>query len=352
MDGRLADNEQFLRAIYAGETAAPAFCCVPPQVSIIAAPGGPYNLSSAPIRDWMGWVVGNYQRQLDLLAAVGHDGVPCAHLATGTEIFAQALGCPVHEYGDSNPCALPRVTTAAEADAIEPPSLWDCPGLVRVFELGQAVRAELGPEAFLGPCDMQTGFDIAAQVWNKADFLCAMCLPDEREAVKRLVGLCADFYRTFLLELRREFPRMSPCHCPSAWAPPELGPWTSNDECGIIGTEMFEEFALPELVELAETFGSLGMHCCAAAEHQFPSFHKIPNLYAFNRVPAKQGIDPILEHFAGPDAPVHVLGWMADATIERLLRTAPAGTRFIFVRNCPDPDDAARWLDRMREIPV
>lgn len=350
MNRRLAENERFLRSIYRGGTDRPAFCCLLPHTPIYAVPGGPFNLSTAPVREWVGWVAEDYRRQVELVEAIGHDGVPTARLLTGTEIFAQAFGCPVHQYEDSNPCALPRVANAAEADAIALPSLWDCPGLVRVFELGKAVQAELGLEAVLGPCDMQTGFDIAAQIWEKTDFLCALATPGERDAVKRLVGICAEFYRNFLAELRREFPTMSPCHCPSAWAPPELGPWTSNDECGILSTEMFEEFALPELIELSRTFGSLGMHCCAAAEHQFPSFNKIPNFYAFNRVPAKQGIDPILEHFGGPEGPVHVLAWLSDATIERLLRTAPPGTRFIFVRFSPDHDDAARWLDRMRQL--
>lgn len=74
-----------------------------------------------------------------------------------------------------------------------------------------------------------------------------------------------------------------------AWAPPEMGPWLSNDECGAFSTVMFEELCLPEFVDLAETFGGLGMHCCAGAEHQFESFRKIPGFYTFNRVAAQRG---------------------------------------------------------------
>ena len=63
---------------------------------------------------------------------------------------------------------------------------------------------------------------------------------------------------------------------------------------------------------LSDTFGGIGMHCCADAEHQFPGFNKIRNFYAFNRVQSKHGYRPILEHFGGPGAPVHCLAWGAD----------------------------------------
>ena len=129
-----------------------------------------------------------------------------------------------------------------------------------------------------------------------------------------------------------------------------MGPWLSNDECGAFSTVMFEEFCLPELVDLAEPFGGLGMHCCAAAEHQFPSFGKIPNLYAFNRVAARQGYDPILEHFGGPDAPVHALGWVPEQTALDLMHRAPPGTRFIFNLMGAGVDDAKAWLAKMRQV--
>ena len=151
--------------------------------------------------------------------------------------------------------------------------------------------------------------------------------------------------------LRREFPNMSPLHCPGTWCPPDLGPWMSNDECGAVNTTMFDQFLLPEMIDLAETFGGIGMHCCAAAEHQFASFNKIPNLYGLNRVQATQGYFPILDHFAGPGSPTHVLAWIDDETIAALLEQAPAGTRFIVQNTLDDVDEAKAWLDKMRSLP-
>ena len=140
------------------------------------------------------------------------------------------------------------------------------------------------------------------------------------------------------------------CHCPDVWAPPELGPWVSNDECGALSTAMFEEFCLPELVDLAGRFGSLGMHCCAGAEHQFESFKRIPGLYAFNRVAARLGYGPLLKHFGGPRDPVQVLGWLSDDQMVELMRGASADMRFVFVRGELEVSEARRWLDSMREL--
>jgi len=339
-------NKQFIRSLFAGTAGRPAFLYQPPLIPL--AEVGDYTLPGKPVRNWLPWVVENYRRKVKSLELHQDDSVPVAALSTGTQLFAHAFGCEVHIPPGDNPCALPMVSCAGEADKLEIPDIWKTECLYRVFELGDAVRRELGPDVDLGVCDMQTGFDIANLIWEKSDLLCAIML--EPEAVKRLSAKCALLLKTFLIELRKEFPAMSPCHCPGNWTPPELGPWVSNDEIGIMNPQMFEEFCLPELNDLCETFGGIGMHCCADAEHQFPGFRKIRNLYGFNRVASKQGYLPLLEHFAGPNGPVHCLAWLSDETIEQLITQAPAGTRFIFLQMGPDDETGAAWLARGREL--
>lgn len=340
-----ADNLALLDRIYRGQAAGPAFLVQPPFKPLHEPPGD-YTLSDRPVADWVPDIAEHYATQVGWLEELDDDTVPVAHLTTGTHLYAAAFGCPVHEYEDTNPAALPIVTCATEADAIPEPDLWSCPGLVRVFELGHAVQAELGEDVWLGPPDIQTGFDTAALIWDKSDFYAALIA--EPAAVHRLVGKCARLLSSFLAELRREFPRMVPAHCPRLWAPPDLGWWVSNDECGAFGTEVFREFCLPEMVELSERFGSFGMHCCADAEHQFPAFREIPNFYAFNRVAGRRGWDTLLPAFQGPDAPVHVLGWLDPALIAHLRSQAAEGTRFIFVHGAMDLEDGRRWLEEVR----
>ena len=346
MNAIVARNKELMRDIFAGRPARHAFLYQPEHIPLMEV--GDYTLSQEPVQKWALWVAENYRRQIASLERHQDDSVPLAKLSTGTQVYANAFGCEVHLPPESNPCALPMVNCAAEADRLEVPDIWSTPCLYRVFELGDAVRQELGQAVDMGTCDMQTGFDIANLIWDKNDLLGAMLL--EPEAVKRLSDKCALLLKTFLIELRREFPTMSPCHCPGNWVPPELGPWVSNDEAGAMSPAMFEEFCLPELNDLSDTFGGVGMHCCADAEHQFPGFKKVRNFYGFNRVQAKRGYLPLLDHFAGPEAPVHCLAWVADDVIEQLVTQAPPGTRFTFKRMGGNDDDAARWLDRGRAL--
>jgi hypothetical protein len=350
-NNRIRRNQAFLRNIYSrGPCAGHAFVCSPLSVGIAQHPDYDFTISDKPVESWVPWIAEDYARQIEMLEAVGDDAVPCARLSTGTHIYAAAFGCEVHRFPDSNPCGRPLLSTAAEADKLATPDIWKVPVLYRIFELARAVRDELGPDVFLGPPDMQSGFDTAALIWNKTDFLCAMLDDKDSAAVRRLIGKCAHLFKAFLLAFRKEFPNCSPCHCPAVWAPPEMGPWLSNDECGAFSTVMFEEFCLPELVDLSKTFGGLGMHCCATAEHQFESFKKIPGFYAFNRVAAQRGYAPLLDHLAGQTAPVHVLAWVSEQDIAYLVRNAPVGTRFIF-NLCGTTMEAAKpWLARMREL--
>jgi len=352
MGNRSEHNQAFLSNLYEhGPFERHGFVCHPPQIPVYEGPDNDFTTSDRPVGEWVPWAVKNYERKLRLLDAVPHDGVPACDLPTGTQIFAAAFGCAVHRSPDTNPCALPLVTTAAEADALDEPDIWSCPSLYRVFELADAVRRELGPDVPLGPPDKQTGFDTACLVWEKTGLYMAMLTPDEKDSVKRLTGKCTRLLVRVIQELRREFPTMSMRGCPGVWTPPSMAPWYSNDECGAFGTELFREFCLPELQELSSTFGGLGMHCCADADHQFPLFREIPGFYAFNRVPAKQGkngLDPVLEELGGPDGPVHVLSWITDNEVERLIRCAPKGTRFVFVKKGVDAAEASEWLERMR----
>ncbi|MFZ2656739.1 MAG: uroporphyrinogen decarboxylase family protein [Victivallales bacterium] len=351
MDGKVKRNQDFLRNIYnKGPFKGHAFICQPNPVKRPEYPNDDYTISDRPVTDWIPEKVAYYRRQNEFMEAIGDHSVPIVQLSTGTHVYAAAFGCKVHRFVGSPPAAMPFVITADEADAVQEPDIWKSPTLYRIFELAAALRKELGPDVPFSPPDMQSGFDSAALVWNKEDFFCSMML--EPDAVKRLVAKCARLFKKFLIELRREFPNLSPAHCPSSWCPPEMGPWLSNDECGAFNEESFQEFCLPELIDLSETFGGLGMHCCAAAEHQFEYFKKIPDFYAFNRVPAGgKGFEPSVNAFGGEKGPLLSLGWMNDEpTVERLIRNSPETTRFIFHASFDGIVQAKEWFGRMSAI--
>lgn len=353
MSSDFSRNEAFLRNIYAkGAFEGHGFLCNPEYEMTRDDRGRDYTLSDRPIAELVEPIIRNYERKRSLSLEVGDDGVPQVDLTTGTHLFAAAFGCEVHTYTDNNPCALPLVTTADEADRLEIPHIWNDRGLVRVFEMAREVSKRLGKDNPVSPPDVQTGFDIACLVWNKEEIFVAMADESQREAVKRLIAVCSELLIAFFDAYAAEFPGFSPCHCPDAWAPPGSGLWVSNDECGSISNAYFEEFCLPELVRLSEHFGGMGMHCCARADHQFNSFKKIPGFYAYNHVPTESGYETLLDNFAGPDDPVHVLGYwdMDDEMVEKLIREGGPYMRFIISRDGMDAEGAKVWLDNMRRI--
>ena len=351
MEKIVARNEAFLRNIYKkGPVEGHGFVCTPAYISTSDAQGRDYTLTDRPIPELASPIIKNYERRIQLLQASEHDGVPHVDITTGTHIFAAAFGSAVHTYEDNNPIALPLVSTPDAADQLEVPDIWKTPVLYRIFEMAYEIRKRLGSDVPHTPPDIQTGFDVACMVWDKQEIFIAMIDEDRKEAVKRLVDKCAMLVKEFLTSFLEEFPNVNPCICPDTWAPPEMGPWVSNDECGSLSNHMFEEFCLPEMVELSEHFGGLAMHCCAQAEHQFESFKKIPNFYAFNRVEAAEGYAPLLKHFAGPEDPVHVLCQMDDETVEMLIHEGSPDMRYIFTCDQMNKEDSKKWLEKMRRI--
>ncbi len=296
-----------------------------PEIAPYDWSAGDPAISSLPVKEWVGLIVEKYEGRVKWHDGVGDDAVPYANLFTGTEIFASAFGSPAHVDDYSPPCALPLVTTAAEADRLPTPNLSSRP-LERIFELGHLVRERLGPDVPIGVPDIQSPLDIAALVWRKEDLFVATY--EEPDAVKRLTGKCRDLLRSFLSEFKAQFPNCCLCHCPYAWAPAELGCWLSEDEVGMMSPAMFEEFVLPSLTELSRDFGGIFMHCCATADHQYPMFNAIPNLRGINRVFQAPGPRPAIEAFSGRT--VLMMAWLDEQAVYDLLDMALPDTRFVF----------------------
>ena len=315
-------------------------------VPIIESAGGrgDFTVSDEPVELWLDWAVGNYERRLARHEALGDDAVPYPMLSTGTQLFAAAFGCPVHTFEDSPPCALPLVHTAPEADELAIPSLEE-PPLSRVFELGRLVRERVGPDIPIGVPDIQSALDIAALIWRKEDLFLAMIT--DPDAVERLAAKCQKLLIAFFERFHQELGEINYCHCPYAWAPPELGVWLSEDEAGSISTSMFDRFCMPWLVDLSERFGGLFMHCCANADHQYASFARIPHLYGLNRVFQEPGPGPAIDAFSGHTVLMQAWTPLDDAVA--MLEMARPNTRFLFNMPAQPLDDARRTLDALRD---
>jgi hypothetical protein len=335
-------NRQFLTDLFAGPFRGHAIIMDPERGP--APYPGDYAVSDKPLQDWLPYILDDYTAQARLLEKLDHDAVPFAHLTTGTGIFAAAFGCPIHIYPDSPAAARPIVFSPEEADALCVPSL-NAPTIARVFEMAELVRRQLGPQVPLGVPDIQSAFDIASLIWNKEDIYIALI--QNPDAVKRMVAKCQTLLKQFFDAFKRAFPECNLCHCPNAWAPPELGVWLSEDEAGSMSVPMFEEFCLPNLNDLSDTYGGLFMHCCATADHQYGSFKKIRNLRALNRVFQSPGPRPAIEAFS--DKTVLMVAWTNEEDVGKILDMALPSTRLLLNMPVQPLDEAQRTYARLRE---
>ena len=86
----------------------------------------------------------------------------------------------------------------------------------------------------------------------------------------------------FLDDWFTEFGTSYIAHYPTYYM--EGGVTLSEDEIGAFGTEMFNEFIVGALNEFSEKYGGIGIHCCAASEHQWKNISRVKGLRILNLV--------------------------------------------------------------------
>jgi len=224
------------------------------------------------------WSVSRYHAQLKAMEWLDDDRIPCVSALTGTEIFAAAFGCPVHYPEDNMPFARPCVFSMTEAARLKQPVLENSPTLMNSIEMGLKLR-KAAPDAMIQLPDIQSPLDIAALIWEKADFFMAMY--DEGKAVKDLIDMTGKLLTEFLELWFKTFGAEFIAHFPEYYM--QKGITLSEDEIGSINNELFMEYAYPWLKKLSLHFGgNIGIHCCANAKHQYGLLKTIPGLMLLN----------------------------------------------------------------------
>lgn len=223
------------------------------------------------------WSYRRYLCQMENLEKLPDNTVPYLTMITGTEIFAEAFGCPVHKPEDNNPFALPLIRDVSEFHKLRVPKLEDT-NLVKLFESADRLKARAGKDALLSLPDIQTPMDIAALIWEKSDFYMAMF--EEESAVTELALMVQELLYSFLDEWFRRYGKAFIAHYPDYYMP--FGVTVSEDEIGIVNEEMYRRFFRKELHDMAERYGAIGIHSCASAEHQWENLKCVPNLKLLN----------------------------------------------------------------------
>lgn len=271
------------------------------------------------------------------------DLVPYINMITGTEIFAEAFGSPVHRPDNDMPFALPCVATAAQAAKLKISEL-STSTAARVFEMADELRREFGPEPVMRLADLQSPMDVASLIWDKNTLYGAML--ETPEAVKELSEKVKRFMIAFLDEWFRRYGTSVIAHWPEYYMEKCIS--FSVDEVGAVSPAMFDRFFADELNELSARYGGIGVHCCAFARHQWGKFRDLKGLRLMN-LSKWSTIEEVTSFFPSV---VHWHNWVPEGPIERWGEQIPPKAKLVFEVPVPDRAkavEAAAKLTALRE---
>ena len=290
------------------------------------------------------WAWKVYEKQQERAGWLRDDAVPCLQVSTGTEIFAEAFGCPVHRREGDMPFALPLIRSAGEVASMRAPEL-SSSSLDYLFEMADELRRRAGPEAVMRLVDIQSPMDIAALIWEKVGFMMAMV--EAPEAVKELTARVGDLLKSFLDEWFRRYGTDYVAHYPDYFM--EGGITLSEDEVGAVSAEMFAEFFRDELVAFSERYGGIGIHCCAHARHQWDHFRTIPGLRLLNLNQPHRVLAEAYDFFDTGIAQMHY-GYERKRGFESWPQEHPQNRRIVYETTVKSREEAAAAAERFNAM--
>jgi hypothetical protein len=288
------------------------------------------------------WAWNNYLQGLERMSWLADDSLAYLDCLGGTELFAQAFGCPVHYPDNDMPFARPVIHSAAEVSRIKVPTL-DAPVLARQFKFADELRRRAGPQALVRTVDVQSPMDIAALIWDKNDFYSALL--EAPAAVRELSAKVLELLTAFLDEWFSRYGRQHVAHYPDYLMP--RGLTLSEDEIGVVSPELFIDLFLPELATLSSHFGGIGIHCCAHSRHQWDNLLKIPNLRLLNLVRPVDQRQQVYRHFAAHTQQWNDISTMAE--VQWLVDQVPTA-RAVLEEVAGSREEACQLLENLQAM--
>lgn len=327
--------------------AAPGFLflidCTDPAVAAPAMPHLWPSLKRQRIEN--AWCL--YQAQLRRSELIDDDSIPFLENKTGTEIFAEALGCAVERPETTMPFAQPRISDAAEVSRIRVPELASST-LAYLFDIADELQRRAGPDALQHLVDIQSPMDIAALVWEKSDFLSATI--EAPEAVHELAAKAEELLCAFLDEWFARYGTKFIAHFPNYYM--EGGLTLSEDEIGAVNEETFQEFFAEPLARLSKRYGGIGIHCCADSRHQWKNLAAVPSLRMLNLncPPHRKGSEFTVDSIAffADKCAQWPMGWAPGGSPESWPAKYPSNARVVLQLAASTLDEAKRLSEALR----
>ena len=286
------------------------------------------------------WNVREYNAQIERLEWLDDDNIPHVYPYAGTELFAEAFGCKVHYPDNDMPFAIHMLDDYSEISKLKVPSIWDTK-LSILFDITHKLKERTDKNAIIRLPDIQSPMDIAALILDKQLFY--MSFIEESELIEELAYKTRTLLIEFLDEWFKEFGTEFIAHHPYYYM--NGGITFSEDEVGCISDNMFNEYFTEGIEQLTSKYGTIGIHCCANARHQWENFKKVPNLKFLNIEQPKEVVEEANEFFKDTCIMVHTLKPHYDVSS---WVTKFSDTKMIINVISSDRDDALRNLEKYK----
>jgi len=288
------------------------------------------------------WGIADYLAQKQRTRWLDDDNIPHIWPYTGTEVFAEALGCKVHYSQNNAPFTLPLFTDPKQAARIEIPNMWDTK-LASLFEMTEKMRAKTDKNAVVRLPDIQTPMNIAGRVLQKSAYCIALIKSPEyvRELAEKIMQLLTQFIDEWFKAFGKEFI----AHYPAYYMPSGLS--FSEDEIGSVTHDVFRNCFMDDLKTLAQKYGNLGIHCCANSEHQWKNLKSVPNLKVLNLYQPLPVLSKAYPYFK--DVCIQLHNEYGRGKIRTWKNQLPENARIIFNISATSKDDALKKVMLLRE---
>lgn len=314
-----------------------------------------YNVPGAPLcpplqpqrkAERIEWAWQSWLQAMERSTWLEDDYLPHLHVFAGTEIFAEAFGCRVHQSASIFPSAVPLVNSPQEAAKLKQPRLEDSP-LTLLFDIADELKKRAGADALLRIPYIECPMDIVAMIWNKSALF--LSLLDEPECVKELSAKIMGLLTEFLDEWFRRYGTEYIGHHPHYYMNGGLS--VTVDEIGSISDAMYREFFEDDLRALSQRYGGLGVHCCANSRHQWKNLRRLPGLRLLNLVRPEKVLRESYEYFRDTAAmwPEKMEGGIPEPMSNPKMAELPAGSRILFTENAFSREEALHLSEQLHK---
>ncbi|MDW7760622.1 MAG: uroporphyrinogen decarboxylase family protein [Acidobacteriota bacterium] len=228
------------------------------------------------------------------------DLVPALCPTLGVVALPSAFGCDVvwHETDFPSVRPLPLDDLSRIMD-IEPPGL-QAGVLGRILDTSRVFIERTSGRFPIRLADLQGPVDNAALIVGHTRFFEAL-LTHPRE-MHHLLGLTTDLLIDFARAQRRLVVEMGAEFVPGGfqpWLPDGTALSISNDSGVMLSPALHDEFSLPYLEKIAETFGGVYLHSCGNWAHLFPSLEKFAGLRGLEFGASETDFGAVSDRFGG-----------------------------------------------------